>query len=101
MALIWLAMNSDGSEVISSNPEGFIRFSPKKYRENKWGPEGNKVFSFDDAQREHDHWIEYHNPETSSKTGELPHRLYLPKGTIKKILGYDLTWEDEPVKLED
>lgn len=24
----------------------------------------------------------------------------LPKGTIKKIIGRELTWEDEPVKLE-
>ena len=24
----------------------------------------------------------------------------LPKGTIKKLLGYELTWEDEPVELK-
>lgn len=48
-----------------------------------------------------DHWIEYHNPDTMKKTGELPHWLFLPKGSIKKLLGYDLTWEDEPVQIED
>ena len=101
MALIWLAKNSDGSEVISSNPEGFIRFSPKKYRENNWGSEAGKVFSFQDTQRDHDHWIEFHDPKTMPKTGELPHKLYLPEGTIKKIIGYDLTWEDDPIKIED
>lgn len=26
--------------------------------------------------------------------------FYLPKGTIKNYLGYNLTWEDDPVKLE-
>lgn len=25
----------------------------------------------------------------------------LPKGTIKKLIGKDLTWEDEPVELEE
>lgn len=25
--------------------------------------------------------------------------IVLPKGTIKKLLGYELTWKDEPVKL--
>lgn len=26
--------------------------------------------------------------------------ISLPKGTIRKLIGKDLTWEDEPVKLE-
>lgn len=25
--------------------------------------------------------------------------IVLPKGTIKKLIGRDMTWEDEPVKL--
>lgn len=25
--------------------------------------------------------------------------IELPKGTIKKLIGRDLTWEDEPVKI--
>ena len=25
--------------------------------------------------------------------------IYLPKGTIKKLIGRDLTWEDNPVEL--
>ena len=27
------------------------------------------------------------------------HYILLPKGTIKKLIGKDLTWEDEPVKI--
>ena len=27
--------------------------------------------------------------------------LALPKGSIKKLIGRDLTWQDEPVKLKD
>jgi hypothetical protein len=29
------------------------------------------------------------------------HYLILPKGTIEKLLGYELTWKDEPVNLFD
>ncbi len=27
--------------------------------------------------------------------------IMLPKGTIRKILGRDITWKDEPVELKD
>ena len=27
--------------------------------------------------------------------------LVLPKGSIKKLIGKDLTWEDEPVELKE
>jgi hypothetical protein len=27
--------------------------------------------------------------------------IYLPKGTIKKLIGRDLTWSDEPVELKE
>ena len=27
------------------------------------------------------------------------HYIYLPKGTIKKLIGKNLTWEDEPVEI--
>lgn len=26
--------------------------------------------------------------------------IQLPKGTIKKLIGHDLTWEDDPVELK-
>ena len=27
--------------------------------------------------------------------------VHLPKGSIKKLIGRDLTWEDEPVELKE
>lgn len=27
--------------------------------------------------------------------------IYIPKGTIKKLIGRDLTWKDEPVELKE
>lgn len=35
------------------------------------------------------------------KNGEnIGDAVELPKGSIKKLIGKDLTWEDEPVELE-
>ena len=31
--------------------------------------------------------------------GEFNYETELPKGTIEKLLGYKLTWKDEPVEL--
>lgn len=28
-------------------------------------------------------------------------RILLPKGSIKKLIGRDLTWQDEPVELKE
>ena len=34
---------------------------------------------------------------TDSNTAQY---VYVPRGTIKKITGKTITWEDEPIKLE-
>jgi hypothetical protein len=31
---------------------------------------------------------------------EIDTTIYLPKGSIKKLIGRELTWEDEPVELK-
>ena len=28
-------------------------------------------------------------------------QIHIPKGSIKKLIGRDLTWEDEPVELKE
>lgn len=33
--------------------------------------------------------------------GESCTLISLPKGTIKKLIGRELTWEDEPIDLEE
>lgn len=43
-----------------------------------------------------DTWI---NPYLDSVYGQENIAIELPKGTIKKLIGRDLTWEDEPVEL--
>lgn len=104
--IIWLAVDSNGDEKITSNPEGFQRFYPKYYRgigcdRERSMEEQNKVCSFNDTQQDHNIWIDYHESKSISKYGLSPNWIYLPSGTIKKILGYELTWENEPVKIEE
>lgn len=34
-------------------------------------------------------------------TGEIMNHVELPKGSIKKLIGRELKWEDEPVELKE
>jgi len=104
---VWVAVDANGDERMTSNEEGFQRFSPSLYHRKydinvhqEHLKEVRKVISYNDTILEYDHWVEYHNPENTPKTGYLPKWLYLPKGSIEKLLGRKLTWEDEPVKIE-
>ena len=62
--------------------------------------ERNKICSYNDTQMKDDHWVEIPRKEDMAKFGAYPRWAYLPKGTIKKLIGRELTWEDEPIKYE-
>ena len=94
--IVWVAVDSNGDERISSNSKGFQRFI---YNEDK---KDQKVQSWDDSNKyTYDHWIEYHEDDDLSNFGAMPTWIFLPKGSIEKLIGRKLTWEDEPVKIED
>lgn len=106
---IWLAVDSNGNEKMTSCESGFQRFSPKLYHSSKSlneeirdaaFKERKKICSYDDTQMKDDHWVEIPNKEDLGKFGVYPKWSYLPKGTIKKLIGKELTWEDEPIKYE-
>jgi len=73
--MTYLAVQKNGTEVM---------FSRKPYRENV---EGNKW-----------HWTdaEYKCKCLYRETT----KIVLPKGSIKKLIGKNLEWEDEAVKLK-
>lgn len=97
---IWLAVDSNGDERLTSNLRGFQRFSPKAFNEGDKS-ENKKVVSYDETILDHDVWIEYHDQDDVSKFGIFPRWNYLPKGTIEKIIGRKLTWKDDPVKVSE
>lgn len=85
--MAWLAVDKDGSEKISSSTlcrlsevarcKNILNIFTKNGRKkwiNIWSTFDDKVFSFDG--------------------------IILPKGSIQKLIGRSLTWEDEPVELK-
>lgn len=69
--MVWLAVNKNGQEIIS--PEKPIRY---------WNE-----------------WIYKEEMCIEGECGDVQYEIYIPKGTIKKLIGYELTWEDEPVEI--
>lgn len=71
--MAWLAVNKNGQEMIFPN-------KPIRYR-NEWSDE-------------HDIFIE-------GEYGIVEMEIKLPSGTIEKIIGRPLTWNDEPVEIKN
>lgn len=85
--MIWLAVDSDGTEHIFVRPVVRYRHSCE---ENQ-----RLSLSIADINNPADIWVEI----TSEEKVTLP-RIELPSGTIKKIIGKSLTWDDDAVSLE-
>lgn len=83
--MAWLCVDRDGNEIISS--EKLERY-PSLEKEDK--RKKNQILSID--QQFSWTWPYY----CSENLGEV---VYLPQGTIKKILGYSMKWEDEPIEI--
>ena len=95
----WLAVDFDGTEKISTNPDGFQRFNPILYR-NKDITEYHKAVCWADTQKEYPIWIEKHEYDHNKLYYERTY-MELPEGSIEKLIGRKLTWEDEPIKLDN
>lgn len=46
-------------------------------------------------------YIPYEETFWSDDDGYFCSRIAIPKGSIKKLIGKDLTWEDNPVELKE
>lgn len=90
--MVWLAVDSDGSEHIFVRP--VLRYTHTK-EENE-----RLVLSIKDINNPINIWVEDYSGEDIGKFGISSPRIELPKGTIKKIIGRNLAWDDEAVKLE-
>ncbi len=89
---IYLGVNSDGTEIISK--QKLKRFI--SYEENKMD-----VLCFDDTNQP-PHWMLDFTGMKVPKHGVFPVNVYLtlPTGSIKRMFGLDLTWEDEVATVE-
>lgn len=78
--MAWVAVDKDGKEWI---------FAYKPYRKD-----GNRsLYKLYDPS--------YWSDEDVSEYGNEDTGILLPKGSIKKLIGRDLTWQDEPVELKE
>ena len=90
--MVWLAVDSDGSEHIFVRP--VVRYTHTK-EENE-----RLVLSIKDLNNPSDIWVEDFTGEDIGGFGISSPRIELHKGSIRKIIDRDLTWDDEAVKLE-
>lgn len=84
--MAWLAVNKDGSEVIGNS---LLR--AKCVEEGDYN-------SVEMADKTTGHF--WCDPFSDSEWGVMDSSVILPKGTIKKLIGHELTWEDNPVELK-
>jgi Fe-S-cluster containining protein len=81
--MAWLCVNKCGTECISE--EKLIRWPPIE-KKDKRIKKYKQILSKDDQCA----WVWPYNTEEG---GQM---VYLPKGSIEKLIGKKLTWEDEP-----
>ena len=86
--MAWLAVNIDGSEVIGN-------ILIKAYYTNK----NSLVLKGDYYNMDETKYTDYVDPYYNPDEGVEDVSIKLPAGTIEKLIGRKLTWEDEPVEI--
>jgi len=90
MKYCWVVIDKDGTEKISNNTPFRRQFKKQRILSVFWG-----LFK---GYYSKNKWNKWCDGWSSDEKDFLPFTgVELPKGTIKKIIGYQLNWEDEPV----
>lgn len=86
--MAYLTVNKDGTELIS---EEMLERWPYIEKEDRRIKNRKQILSKDDQYA----WVW---PYMSEDGGQV---VMLPKGSIEKLIGRKLTWEDEPYKMDE
>ena len=88
--MAWLAVDKDGTEKIFNVKPS--KGNTQKDKNHVWGTYVGENY---------EKWYLKHDGrnEDIGDAYYQGHSIELPKGTINKLIGRNLTWEDEPVKL--
>lgn len=78
--MAWVVVSKEGKE-------GIFMYKPYRLSSN------NSIYGL----REPEYWSD----EDVSEYGNYDTEISLPKGSIKKLIGRELTWEDNPVELKE
>lgn len=90
IAMVWVAVDKDGVETIFDVKP--FRGNTQKDKNHVWGTY---------VGENHKKWYPKHDGRNVD-TGDayyLGHSIELPKGSIKKLIGRELSWADSPVEL--
>ena len=88
----WVFVDKDGTEKISNSVPMRRQFKGKRILSAMWG--------FCTGHYTKNNWNKWCNGWSNDKNDFLPFMgVIMPKGTIEKIVGRKITWEDEPVEL--
>ena len=91
--MAWVAVDKDGTEKI---------FASAPLRRNKYKSHLFLYFLFSHlpyTKNQRYKWAAYWSTD---ETDPLPEgAIILPKGSIKKLIGRDITWKDDPVELKE
>ena len=109
--MAWLAVNKDGTEIISEEkpyrafvepPLGIIYYNPNNFQDGNLYPDGNSRYTWGAISSEKaEEWVatyRYTNEDGENEIDVI--HFQIPKGSIKKLIGKELTWEDEPFELK-
>lgn len=87
--MAYLAVNKDGSEMIA---EHLVR--------GYWNRNNSLILLGDYFKQDERLFTNWVFPVESVEGGWEDYAVKLPKGTIKKLTGIEMTWEDNPVELK-
>lgn len=103
--MAWLAVNKDGTELICKNkPKRWATIEKVSIWSDKKFLTPLDIYDYDRIIREGKdlkEYMSYWTDITEYKDGAPINatEIELPKGTIYKLLGVNLTWNDEPFEL--
>lgn len=90
--MAWLAVDKNGTEAV-------FRRKPKRVKAtNKWNDTVEKFVCEGKLYPNNDGY-EYHKSYGSLQTIKQTTKSILPKGSIKKLIGKNITYNDEPIKI--
>jgi hypothetical protein len=88
----WICVDKDGTEKITNNKPIRRQFKGKRILSVMW-----EIFT---GHYSKNNWNKWCNGWSSDENDFLPFMgVIIPNGTIEKIIGRKLTWNDEPIKL--
>ena len=90
--MVWVAVDKDGTEKIFDVKP--FRGNTQKDRDHVWGTYVGENYK---------KWYPKHDGrnEDTGNAYYQGHSIELPKGTINKLIGRELSWDDESVKLKE